>query len=140
MQVRLSELSLENPRQWGACWLADQLWRPLHLDDFFGVRLPVSREDTVWEKVLRILVIYRLLSTTADTPAARSRSTALKVLPLASTAPAYAAARSVVIEPQSRCRRWGIYIRRSWTECRCRSSRRSRKTEIPRVVQSRADH
>lgn len=62
LQVRLSELSLEHPRQWGACWLADQLWRTLHLDDFFGSRLPVSREQTDWEKVLRILVIYRLLS------------------------------------------------------------------------------
>lgn len=62
LQVRLSELSLENPRQWGACWLGDHLWRTLHLDDFFGARLPVSREDTDWEKVLRILVIYRLLS------------------------------------------------------------------------------
>jgi hypothetical protein len=62
VQVRLSELTLAHPRQWGACWLADQLWRTLHLDDFFGARLPVSREDTDWEKVLRILVIYRLLS------------------------------------------------------------------------------
>ena len=62
LQVRLSELSLEHPRQWGACWLADELWRTLHLDDFFGARLPVSREQTDWEKVLRILVIYRVLS------------------------------------------------------------------------------
>ena len=62
LQVRLSELTLSHPRQWGACWLADHLWRALHLDDFFGARLPVSREDTDWEKVLRILVIYRLLS------------------------------------------------------------------------------
>jgi len=62
LQVRLSELSLEHPRQWGACWLGDHLWCMLHLDDFFGARLPVSREDTDWEKVLRILVIYRLLS------------------------------------------------------------------------------
>jgi hypothetical protein len=62
LQVRLNELSLEHPRQWGACWLADQLWRTLHLDDFFGSRLAVSREGTDWEKVLRILVIYRLLS------------------------------------------------------------------------------
>jgi hypothetical protein len=62
LQVRLSELRLEHPRQWGACWLGDQLWRTLHLDDFFGARLPVSREDTDWERVLRILVIYRLLS------------------------------------------------------------------------------
>jgi len=62
LQVRLSELTLSHPRQWGACWLGDQLWRTLHLDDFFGARLPVSRESTDWEKVLRILVIYRLLS------------------------------------------------------------------------------
>ena len=62
LQVRLSELTLSHPRQWGACWLADHLWRALHLDDFFGARLPVSREDTDWGKVLRILVIYRLLS------------------------------------------------------------------------------
>lgn len=62
LQVRLGELSLERPRQWGACWLGDHLWRLLHLDDFFGARLPVSREDTDWEKVLRIIVIYRLLS------------------------------------------------------------------------------
>jgi hypothetical protein len=62
LQVRLSALSLERPRQWGACWLANELWRELHLDDFFGARLPVSREDTDWEKVLRVLVIYRLLS------------------------------------------------------------------------------
>lgn len=50
VQVRLDALRLEHPRQWGACWLADQLWRTLHLDDFFGARLPVSRKDTDWEK------------------------------------------------------------------------------------------
>jgi transposase len=62
LQVRLSGLTLTQPRQWGACWLANELWRTLGLDDFFGARLPVSREETDWEKVLRILVIYRLLS------------------------------------------------------------------------------
>ena len=62
VQVRLDELRLENARQWGACWLGDHLWRTLRLDDFFGARLPVSREDTDWEKILRILVIYRLLA------------------------------------------------------------------------------
>lgn len=62
VQVRLDALRLDHPRQWGACWLGDQLWHTLHLDDFFGARLPVSREDTDWEKVLRILVIYRLLA------------------------------------------------------------------------------
>ena len=62
VQVRLNELRLSNPRQWGACWLADHLWRTLQLDEFFQARLPVSREGTDWEKVLRILVIYRLLA------------------------------------------------------------------------------
>jgi hypothetical protein len=66
VQVRLDELRLENPRQWGACWLADHLWHTLHLDDFFGARLGVSREGTDWEKVLRILVIYRLLAPGAE--------------------------------------------------------------------------
>jgi hypothetical protein len=62
VQVRLDAMRLERPRQWGACWLGDHLWRTLALDDFFAARLPVSREDTDWEKVLRILAIYRLLS------------------------------------------------------------------------------
>ena len=62
VQVRLDEMRLEHPRQWGACWLGDELWQTLHLDDFFGARLPVTREGTDWEKVLRLLVIYRLLS------------------------------------------------------------------------------
>jgi len=62
LQVRLSALRLEHPRQWGACWLADALWRELHLDRFFAERLGCSREDTAWEKVLRALTIYRLIS------------------------------------------------------------------------------
>ncbi len=32
--VRLSELRLERPRQWGACWLAMQLWQELDLESF----------------------------------------------------------------------------------------------------------
>jgi hypothetical protein len=62
LQVRLSAMSLRHPRQWGACWLADSLWRQLRLETFFGERLGHSREGTDWEKVLRVLTIYRLLS------------------------------------------------------------------------------
>jgi transposase len=62
LPVRLSALRLEHPRQWGACWLADSLWRELHLDTFFAECLGCSREDTEWEKVLRALTIYRLIS------------------------------------------------------------------------------
>ena len=62
LPIRLSALRLEHPRQWGGCWLADALWRELRLDTFFAARLGCSREDTEWEKVLRVLTIYRLLS------------------------------------------------------------------------------
>jgi transposase len=62
LPLRLSALRLERPRQWGACWLADRLWRQLQLDTFFAQHLGQSREGTDWAKVLRILTIYRLLS------------------------------------------------------------------------------
>jgi len=62
VQVRLDQLQLSRPRTWGACWLGDQLWRELQLDTFFAPLLGVSREGTDWEKVLRVLTLYRLLS------------------------------------------------------------------------------
>ena len=34
VRLRLNELSLHRPRQWGACWLARQLWEQLELDRF----------------------------------------------------------------------------------------------------------
>jgi hypothetical protein len=60
--VQLSRLQLCRPRSWGACRLGDQLWRDLQLDTFFAPRLGVSREGTDWEKVLRLLTLYRLFS------------------------------------------------------------------------------
>jgi len=62
VQVQLNQLQLSRPRAWGACWLGDQLWRDLQLDTFFAARLGCSREGTDWEKVLRLLTLYRLLS------------------------------------------------------------------------------
>jgi transposase len=59
--VRLSELRLVRPRQWGACWLALQLWQQLELDSFWRPRLRPSREGTPWLKVLKVLVAYRLI-------------------------------------------------------------------------------
>ena len=41
--VKLSELRLRRPRQWGACWLALLLWRELQLDQFWSKRLGSSR-------------------------------------------------------------------------------------------------
>ncbi|MDE2366262.1 MAG: IS1634 family transposase [Betaproteobacteria bacterium] len=59
--VRLSELQLKRPRQWGACWLACVLWQQLDLDAFWSARLPASRKGTRWVRVLQILVAYRLI-------------------------------------------------------------------------------
>lgn len=62
VQLRLSELSLHKPRQWGSCWLADHLWSQLHLDSFWADRLPTSRKGTKWLNVLKTLIAYRLIS------------------------------------------------------------------------------
>ncbi len=59
--VCLGELRLVRPRQWGACWLALQLWQELELDAFWRPRLRPSREGTPWLKVLKVLVAYRLI-------------------------------------------------------------------------------
>ena len=62
VHVRLSELQVKRPRQWGACWLSGELWGQLRLDDFWRARLGVSREGTDWLDVLKTLVSYRLIS------------------------------------------------------------------------------
>jgi hypothetical protein len=62
VQLRLSEMRLCRPRQWGACWLAGQLWRELQLDRFWAERLPPSRKGTPWNQVLQVLVCYRLIA------------------------------------------------------------------------------
>lgn len=59
--VRLNELSLRRPRQWGACWLALQLWQELELDSFWRPRLARAQGNTPWLKVLKTLVAYRLI-------------------------------------------------------------------------------
>src|ERR1700722_8484518 len=61
VRLRLSEMRLHRPRQWGACWLAGLLWRKLQLDRFWAERLPASRKRTRWDHVLRVLVAYRLI-------------------------------------------------------------------------------
>ena len=62
VRVRLSELRLCRPRQWGACWLVVKLWRELELDQFWGERLLRSRKGTRWDQVLLVLVAYRLIA------------------------------------------------------------------------------
>ena len=61
VQIRMDKLELRRPRQWGACWLALELWSRLRLDEFWAPRLPASREGTRWLNVLKTLVAYRLI-------------------------------------------------------------------------------
>jgi hypothetical protein len=61
VRLRLSEMRLHRPRQWGACWLAGLLWHELQLDRFWAERLPASRKRTRWDHVLQVLVAYRLI-------------------------------------------------------------------------------
>jgi len=62
VRLRLKELSLHRPRQWGGCWLALYLWRELRLEHFWSQRLKPSRKGTRWDQVLAVLTIYRLLA------------------------------------------------------------------------------
>jgi hypothetical protein len=59
VRLRLSEMRLHRPRQWGACWLVGLLWRDLQLDRFWAERLPASRKRTRWDDVLQVLATYR---------------------------------------------------------------------------------
>jgi len=62
VQIRLADLTVQRPRQWGACWLAWQLWTELGLDAFWAERLAPSRKGTRWDWILTALTVYRLLA------------------------------------------------------------------------------
>ena len=61
VRIRLNQMSLHRPRQWGGCWLASQLWEQVGLDHFWAEHLPPSRKGTRWDLVLQTLVTYRLM-------------------------------------------------------------------------------
>src|SRR6266511_2886829 len=61
VRVKLSELQLRRPRQWGACWLACYLYEELGLNQFWAERLPPNRKGTRWDLVLQTLCAYRLI-------------------------------------------------------------------------------
>jgi len=62
VRVRLSEMALCKPRQYGACWLACHLYQELGLDRFWAERLPPNRKGTRWDLILQTLVAYRLIA------------------------------------------------------------------------------
>jgi hypothetical protein len=53
VRIRLGDLQLRRPRQWGGCWLAGELDEQLGLDRFWAEYLPPSRKGTRWDLVLR---------------------------------------------------------------------------------------
>jgi len=61
VKIRLKDVELRRPRQWGACWLACKLYQELNLDQFFGERLPPSRKGTRWDLIVKALCCYRLI-------------------------------------------------------------------------------
>jgi len=61
LRIKLSEMELCRPRQWGACWLFGQLYSELGLDQFWKEHLPPSRKGTRWDLILQTLCAYRLI-------------------------------------------------------------------------------
>jgi hypothetical protein len=61
VQIRLKDLELHRPRQWGACWLACHLYEQLGLDEFWLKRLKPSRKGTRWDLITQALSCYRLI-------------------------------------------------------------------------------
>lgn len=61
VQIRLTDVELRRPRQWGACWLACWLYKQLGLDTFWSERLPPSRKGTRWDLIIQALCCYRLI-------------------------------------------------------------------------------
>jgi len=61
LQVKWQDYRLCRPRQYGACWLAVELWRQLGLETFWTEKLGRSREGTDWAQTLLVSVGYRLI-------------------------------------------------------------------------------
>ena len=62
LSLRLEDYRLSRARQYGACWLANELWRQLGLDQFWAQKLPPSREGTDWAHLLEVSTVYRLIA------------------------------------------------------------------------------
>ncbi len=61
VQIRLKDVELRRPRQWGACWLACTLYDQLGLNEFWNKKLSPSRKGTPWDLIVQALCCYRLI-------------------------------------------------------------------------------
>ncbi len=66
LRVKLNELTLHRPRQWGACWLVLQVWKLLGMDRFWAKRLPDGRKGTPWFKLLQVHLCNRMIEPGAE--------------------------------------------------------------------------
>src|SRR5260370_41696833 len=66
VRVKLSQVRLCRPRQWGACWLALMLWRGLWLGGFWAERVGARRERTRGGHGPFVLVAYPALPPGTD--------------------------------------------------------------------------
>ncbi|MEO8615689.1 MAG: IS1634 family transposase, partial [Luteolibacter sp.] len=62
LPIKLADYTLSRPRQYGACWLAGELWHALKFDEFWSGKLGRSREGTDWAGLLQVSVAYRLIA------------------------------------------------------------------------------
>jgi hypothetical protein len=60
--VLLSSLVVRRPRQFGACWVGCKLWEELDLGEFWQKALGEQAGAVLWEKVVELLVINRLIA------------------------------------------------------------------------------
>jgi hypothetical protein len=61
VKIRLNDLELCRPRQFGTCWLAVRLYEQLGLDQFWAKKLPSSRKGTRWDLIVEALCCYRFI-------------------------------------------------------------------------------
>jgi hypothetical protein len=61
VNIRLKDVQLRRPRQWGACWLACTLYEQLGLPAFWAEKLPPSRKGTRWDLIAQALCCYCLI-------------------------------------------------------------------------------
>ncbi|MGH8337486.1 MAG: IS1634 family transposase, partial [Gammaproteobacteria bacterium] len=59
-RVLLNRVRLERTRQFGACYLGLDLWKRLHLDQFFELAVDEESADVPWSRVVALLAINRL--------------------------------------------------------------------------------
>ncbi len=51
LKLRLDQIELARPRQWGGCWLALELWNRLDLDAFWQPLLPDSQKESSTQRM-----------------------------------------------------------------------------------------